>query len=286
MPLWRTASRSILWFCLLASGAAAQAQPRPLRTDVPDLVPPGNIRLEFGLEFLQKQRYPLSGLEGDLTRLGVASVHLGLGEFAEFQISGVVQDFLSISRRTPAAIPPDFAGNATSDVGDLVLATKLRIAPEKDNRPALAFKFGVELPNASNESGLGTDETNFYAGLLLGKHLGRAQLVANLGLAILGSAVTPNSQADLLTYGIAAVIPLNRSVSLVSEVHGRQGPERLGNESRAQARFGAQIRSGGLMWDLAAVAGLKRFDADTGIVFGVTYEFQAFGRQRQPVRVK
>ncbi len=115
---------------LLGSGIPSLAQQRPLKTDDADIVPTGRVRLEFGVEFLQGQRFSLSGLEGDLTRLGVADVHVGVGEYAEFQISGVVQDFLSVSRRTPAAIEPNFAGDATSDVGDLVLATKLKLMPD------------------------------------------------------------------------------------------------------------------------------------------------------------
>ncbi len=271
---------------LLGLPVFSLAQQRPLKTDDADIVPTGRMRLEFGVEFLQRQRFSLSGLEGDLTRLGVAGVHIGVGEYAEFQISGVVQDFLSVSRRTPAAVEPNFAGDATSDVGDLVLATKLRLMPEKESRPGVAFKFAVQLPNASNESGLGTDETNFFASLLLAKRLGRAQFLGNLGLAILGSPVVPNSQADLLTYGFAMLIPVHRKVHLVGEVHGRQGPERLGNESQSQVRLGAQVQAGGLRWDVAGIAGLKRFDPDAGLAVGITYEFQAFARKRSPRTIK
>src|SRR5688572_2180446 len=46
-------------------------QQRPLRTADLELVPFGSVRVDFGLEFLQKQKYSLSGLEGDLSRLGI-----------------------------------------------------------------------------------------------------------------------------------------------------------------------------------------------------------------------
>ncbi len=271
---------------LLGPASLCLAQERPLKTDDAGLVPLGRVRAEFGIEFLQGQRYSLSGLEGDLTRLGVTSLHIGVGELAEFQISGVIQDFLSVSRRTPTVTPSNFAGNATSDVGDFALATKLRLMTEKERRPALAFKFAVQLPNASNESGLGTDETNFYASLLLDKRLGHSRILFNIGLAILGSPVTPNSQSDLMTYGLAMMVPIHKRVELVGEIHGRQGTERLGNENQSQVRLGARILAGGLRWDLAAIAGLRRFDADSGLAVGVTYEFQAFRRQRPVKTVK
>ena len=160
----------------------------------------GRVRAEVGVEFLQDQRYSLSGLQGDLIRLGVAAIHVGVGEFAEFQMSGVIQDFLSISSRTEPVVPPEVSGDSTSDFGNLVLGTKLKLAGEKGKRPAMAFKFAVELPNANQGSGLGTDETAFYSSLLFKKHFGSTQILADIGLAILGSPVTagqPDGFTDL-----------------------------------------------------------------------------------------
>jgi len=263
-------------------------QQRPLKTDDAELVSIGRVRMECGIEFLQGQRYPLSGLEGDLTRLGVSSIHVGMGEYAEFQISGIVQDFLSISNRTEKpVIPSDVTGSSTNDFGNLVLASKLKLAPEIGSRPAMAFKFAVELPNAKPDSGLGASETEFYAGLLFSKHLGSAELHGNLGFAILGSAVMAGRQADPLTYGVAAVIPLHRRVNLVGEITGRQGPGgRVGNENQSQLRAGMQIHNGGVRWDLAGIVGLKPFDPDSGLAIGITYEFQAFHRNRTPTTIK
>ena len=73
---------------------------------------------------------------------------------------------------------------------------------------------------------------------------------------------------------------------LVGEIHGRQGPERLGNESQSQVRLGARVHAGGLRWDIAGIAGLKRFDPNAGLVVGITYEFQAFARKRSPRTIK
>lgn len=271
---------------LLIAQSQLFAQQRPLRTDDAELVKPGGVRLDFGFEFLQGQQFPLSGLEGDLTRVGVTSVHVGVGEYAEFQLSGVIQDFLSVTERTQPIIPPDFSGNSTSDFGDLVLAAKLRLAPEKGARPAFAFKFAVQLPNASNESGLGTDTTGFYGTLLASKHFGKLQLLGNVGIAILDSPVQPNSQADLVTYGLAAIVPIKPKVNLVGEVSGRGGDQEPGNESRAQARLGVQFWAAGLRWDIAGIAGLEEFDAHSGLTIGLTYEFQAFGKKRAPTTVK
>jgi hypothetical protein len=271
----------------LAFPYAAIGQQRPLRTDDAEILQTGRIRLELGVEFLQGQRYSLSGLEGNLNRLGVAGIHIGVGEFAEFQISGVVQDYLSISERTEPVIPPAFTGDSTSDFGDLVLGTKLKLAGEKGRRPAMAFKFAVQLPNASLDSGLGTNQTEFFASLLFKKRFGGSQILADVGFAILGSPVHAGSQTDPLTYGVAAVVPLRHRLNVVAEVNGRQGPSgRTGNENKSQARTGIQFWTGRLRWDVGGVAGLTRYDPKSGIVAGITYEFQGFKRPAAPVKIK
>lgn len=262
-------------------------QQRPLKTDDAEILKTGRILVESGVEFLQGQRYSLSGLRGDLTRLGVSSVHVGVGEYAEFQISGVIQDFLSVSSRTEPVIPPQFSGDATNDFGDLVLGTKLKLAGEKGHRPAMAFKFAVELPNAKHDSGLGTNQTEFYSSLLFKKHFGRIQILTDVGFAILGSPVLQGRQTDPLTYGVAAIVPVHRKINLLAEVSGRQGPaKRVGNENRSQVRAGIQLWTGKIRWDLSGVAGLMRYDPKSGIVVGVSYEFQAFERKDSPIKIE
>jgi len=247
----------------------------------------GRVHAEFGIEFLQGQRYSLSGLEGDLTRLGVSRIHVGVGEYAEFQISGVIQDVLSVSRRTPAVLTPSFAGDSTNDFGDLILGAKLKLVGENGRRPAIAFKFAVELPNAKHDSGLGMDETEFYSSLLFSKLLGRTRVMADIGFAILGNPIFNGRQTDPLTYGVAAIVPVTARINLVGEVNGRQGPpRRLGNENLSQIRAGMQVWTGGIRWDVGAVAGLREFDPDSGLTVGVTYEFQAFERKGSPNTLK
>jgi hypothetical protein len=280
--------RLLVMSAMMTFSLCAAAQQRPLRTDDAELLGTGRVRAELGAEFLQGQKYTLSGLEGDLTRLGVASVQVGVGEYGEFRISGIARDMLSVSgKAAQPAYPPKFSGNSTSDFGDLVLATKLKLAGEAKYRPVMAFKFGVELPNAKHDSGLGTDETEFYASLLFKKHIGRCQILGDLGFAILGNPVLEDRQTDPLTYGVAAVIPVLRGVNLAMEVNGRQGPpNRLGNENLSQARVGLQFWTGRIRWDLGGVAGLTKYDPKSGVVVGATYEFQAFKRKEPAVKIQ
>src|SRR6266480_6591169 len=86
--------------CFFALAQSAQAQQRPLLTEDVDIIPPGSMRIEAGIDFLQGARFPVSGLTGDLTRVGVIGVNIGFAPNVEFQIEGVVQNFLSINSRS------------------------------------------------------------------------------------------------------------------------------------------------------------------------------------------
>src|ERR671918_651369 len=101
--------------CLMALASVATAQQRPLLTEDVDIIPPGSVRIETGLDFLQGAKFPASGLTGDLTRVGVIGINIGFSPNVEFQIEGVAQNFLSINSVTPnPAIPPDLAPGANS----------------------------------------------------------------------------------------------------------------------------------------------------------------------------
>src|SRR6266849_962687 len=90
---------------LTVLAAVAAAQQRPLVTEDVDIIKPGVIRIETGFEFLQNQRFPLSGLRGDVTRLADTRLSFGLASNVEFQIEWTFQNLLSIKNRGPSAIP-------------------------------------------------------------------------------------------------------------------------------------------------------------------------------------
>ena len=78
---------------LLPSVAAAQQ--RPLVTEDPEVVGPGQVLLELGFDQLWEQRYPASGLQGTLLRAPTFGVSIGLG-IAEIQIDGAAFQRLQI----------------------------------------------------------------------------------------------------------------------------------------------------------------------------------------------
>src|SRR4026208_888168 len=100
---------------VLLFGPVATAQQRPLITEDVDIIPPGSIRIEAGIDFMQGAKYTVSGIRGDLTRVGVIGISFGMGPNVEFQIEGVAQNYVSINSRGPAAIPVAPAPGPTSN---------------------------------------------------------------------------------------------------------------------------------------------------------------------------
>jgi hypothetical protein len=63
---------------VLSSALTTMAQQRPLITDDIDITPAGAIEITAGVDFLQNVKRPLSGLKGDLTRVGDIRIRNGL----------------------------------------------------------------------------------------------------------------------------------------------------------------------------------------------------------------
>ena len=269
---------------LLCFVTVAQAQQRPLLTEDVDIIPPGTIRIEAGIDFMQGATYTVSGLKGDLTRVGVVGVNFGMGPNVEFQIEGVAQNYLSINSRGVSAIPLSLApaANSTNDTGDFTLWAKFKLRNETRRGPSLGFRFGVGLPNSNQARGIGINQTNAYGSILVGKKFGpdgRFNTFGNLGIAILTAPTQLFSQNDVLTYGAAGIFRVNKQFSIAGEVNGRantrpgNGP--LGTESQAEARLGMQIRASGLRFDFAGIKGLTSFSPNSGFTVGVTYDTPA-----------
>ncbi|HJR06199.1 MAG TPA: hypothetical protein VJ842_02795 [Pyrinomonadaceae bacterium] len=260
---------------------SASAQQRPLITEDVDIIPPGSARIEAGIEFMQDAKFPLSGLRGDLTRVGVVGINIGLSPNVEFQIDGVLQNFLSINSATPnPAIARNFSRpDSTNDTGDFRLSTKIKLRNETRRAPSLGFRFGVELPNSNETRGIGSNQTNAYGTILFGKKFGRearVNLFGNLGLGIFTAPTQAFTQNDMLLYGFAGIVRVNKQINVAGEINGRantrNGRAPLGTEPLSEARLGLQVKASGLRFDFAGIAGLTDFSPRSGVTFGITYD--------------
>jgi hypothetical protein len=240
-------------------------QQRPLLTEDPRLIPNGAFVMESGFGYARKAQYPLSGLKGDEFSALVNGLNFSLGPRAEFQINSVIQRFLKVG------------GEWRNDWGDASISTKIRLVPETPVLPIISFRPSVVLPNSDDGRGIGTNSMNFFGNLLIGKSVGRGFVFGNVGLGILTDTVHIREQQDVLTYGLAGVLPMSTRISLLTEWNGWKNPRgnpSPGSESRGQVRLGMQVRTGTVRWDVAGTAGVTHLDPRGGVVFGLTKEFQ------------
>lgn len=262
--------------------APVAAQQRPLVTEDPEPIGAGRVLIESGFELARGAEYPASGLEGKLFRAPMMGVSVGISSIAELQMDMSLFDRLSITRRNtaPLASLVTATGGQTSDVGDLIVGTKIRMIAEGVGHPALSVRFATKLPNASNESGLGLDTTDFYASLLVAKTVQSIRVVANGGFAILPDPVVGHRQNDVITYGLSLARAITNQSEIVSEVNGRistrNGGPFPGTETRGLAAIGGRYTSGAIRFDGKVFIGLKDVDPRIGFGAGLTYVFNAF----------
>ena len=278
----RFAPACFLFFAIVLLAPSASAQQRPLLTEDPEPIGAGRLLIEGGLQFDSNQTYPVSGLEGNLLRLPTVGVSVGISSIAEFQIDGGFYDRLNIDGRNPnapLASEVTSTGTRTSDVSDFVVATKIRFLSEAAGRPALGIRFATKLPNASNESGLGLDTTDFHIALLGAKTVQSVRIVGNLGVGILSDPTEGNRQNDVLDYGLSFARALTQAAELVGEVSGRLSTRDEafpGTESRGPLKFGGRYTRGAVRFDAGLFFGLTSIDPTFGFTAGFTYVMNAF----------
>ena len=73
---------------LAATAIFTAAQQRPLITDDVDITPQGAVNISAGVDFLQKAKFPLSGLNGDETRLADIRIKRPSLEDAFIELTG------------------------------------------------------------------------------------------------------------------------------------------------------------------------------------------------------
>lgn len=265
----------------LAMPALAAAQQRPLVTEDPEVVGQGQVLLELGVDQLWEQKYPASGLEGNLFRLPTFSVSIGLG-IAELQVDGAAFQRLQIKDRFDAPMSDvlDVDGDQTTSLDDIVIGTKIRLMSEAPGRLALGVRFATKLPNASNENGLGLDTTDFYASVLVAKTIQSMRVVGNAGIGILGDVMRGDAQNDVLTYGLSFARALTVGSEVVAEINGRLHTSDVdpapGTQSSSIARGGLRFTKGPVRIDGALILGLLDDDPKFGVTAGLTWVFNAF----------
>ncbi len=275
MPAFSSLQRvSIAVCCSVSIPILLLSQQYPVSTETPQILPAGGVHAEVGFGRYEDQTYPLSGLEGTLTKLGMLRFGFSYDNNVELQFDGTLLDLLDIKSRHAAFNSAIATTNSvTGDIGDFTLWTKFRLISEYHFFSTVSIRFGVQLPNASNESGLGVDEFDFYSSFLLEKHYGGIRWVVNAGLGILGNPAVLSDQHDTFIFAFGSYVPLGDKSSIVLETAGRTGHQGIGVYRLTNADAGVQTAIAGLSWKLLGVMSFSRSDNSRGAEIVVGYDF-------------
>lgn len=251
------------------------AQQRPLPVESATLLEYGNARIECGGAHFREQPFPLSGLTGNLTKIGTIRFGIALSEHVELQTDGTLLDMLSVTDRVQAFNSVrTTTRNPTTDVGDFSFWTKFGLFGEYASGIGVSIRFGVQLPNASNESGLGIDEMNFFSSLLLQKHFG-GTWTANIGLGVLSDPTQLGQQHDVLIYAVEYSLPMNSSTFLLLQSAGRTGHDGVGMRRLANGKAGIETSFGDIAIKALGVLNFSPADNAKGLELSFSYLFHA-----------
>ena len=177
-------------------------------TEDPEVIGAGLVLLEGGFDYSRDILFPASGLQGNLLRAADARRQhrhqldrRAPDRRRSLQPADDHPHAASGRRRWPASSTSP--ATPRTSIEDIVIATKIRLLGETPSRPAFGVRFATKLPNASNESGLGLDTTDFHVQALIGKTVRSVRIVGNVGLGILGDPTRGDNQNDVLLYGVS-----------------------------------------------------------------------------------
>ncbi|MBI2429966.1 MAG: hypothetical protein HYV29_14450 [Ignavibacteriales bacterium] len=257
------------------------AQQRPIAVESATLLESGDGQIEFGTAHFRDQPFPLSGLTGNLTKIGTLRFTIALSEYVELQTDGTLLDVLSVTDRVAAFNSVrTTTRNPTADVGDFSIWTKFGILSEYSSGIGASIRFGVQLPNASNESGLGIDEMNFFSSLLLQKHIA-GRWTFNIGLGVLSDPTQLGQQHDVMVYALEYFIPIHALTSLLLQTAGRTGHDGIGVRRLANGKIGVEQSFGDINLKVFGVANFSPADNAKGIELSFSYLFNVIEVQNK-----
>ncbi|MEM7245938.1 MAG: hypothetical protein AAF533_11385 [Acidobacteriota bacterium] len=249
-------------------GQSRHGRPFHVLSAVPRAV--GVHEVGLGFEYhVDLEPVPLLGtkVEGEVLKAGVISHLVGTGH-VNILAEGVAYQTFD---------PNEAEFDSDSEIGDSALWAMMGLLPQKGRRPAAGFFFGVKVPNASDESGLGTDETDVHMGIAISHESESHDVRVNLGVSILGDPKAERAQEDLFRFGVAG--RHGRRHAFTWQVHGLAfAPEDERNLEQTFAQVGYQLRRDRFRVDASAIFGVIDSDS-TGVGLGATWLFGPKGER-------
>ncbi len=250
--------RAWLFALLLIPLIASQAQNLILQTEDALTLGKGKLQAGVGFEYLAKNRPPAPDLPRSLLRLFVVAMHYGVADNVNFDLDwrgGLLATFEN--------------GQHGSDWGDLIVSTRINLFHGQSSPTAVGLLTAVKLPSTSYlPHRLGSDQTDFYARLLLANSSPGIQTRMNVGLSILGDPKAAGSQDDVYSFYGAVLFPVGEATRLFTEMIGLTGYR--DDDAKLVSRLGVAANTGLLEWNLFGSVRLAGNNRDFATAFDLS----------------
>jgi len=236
----------------------------------------GDLLLGAGFGYQVDRRFPLSGLRGNLVRLGTLSVAYAVADGVLLEVRGDAWRVLHVRQRGPSHVPldPGVSDGTTADVDDFRLATVARLLGG-ERGPSAGIDVAVKLPNSKQARGIGLNTTDFE-GSVFGSWGGeRLRVTGELGVGILTAPLRTFIQDDVLLYGMELLWDPDGPGPLPRVALGLRGRANtrnvvpVGLEDEGGVSAGLDWRRGGWLLDGSVLVGYAQDSPDLGLRVGV-----------------
>lgn len=247
---------------------------RPLKTQSSKTLSAGELELDVAVDYRDDINFPFDfevlGMP-DRKEFSVPRIefNVGVAENLELQF---MYEYLSIDEsgilRSVDGIPSEL--KSQSGGGDARFFTKWRFLDQEGWRPDLALRMGAKLPNANNAKRLGTDKTDLFLDLIIGRHYDKFSTALNIGVGILDNPrLIGPPQDDVLTYGVAIIYKATEKFDIAGEVNGVDSDDSLNEKSSIMGALRYHWKS--VRFYVGVSAGLVKRSEDVGVVVGMTW---------------
>lgn len=225
-----------------------------LKTASDQFLAPGEFNIGVKNTYLRNaMAYDFSTQADTLVAGPTLEFQLGLSEKAEFETQWDMIRFMKTE------------DSSTHDISDVSFFTNLNFIPE-NIFPSFGIRLGTKLPNASDETHVGTDLTDAFIWAVSGKQFGAFHTFSNLGVEIIGNP--KGGQDDALSYGLGSVVPLSQNLKWAMEISGRYfQPDHPINQSSLRMGFDLTLKT------------LNAWQVDFGVSTGLISQSESWGAQ-------
>ncbi|HDD43640.1 MAG TPA: hypothetical protein ENG63_02090 [Candidatus Desulfofervidus auxilii] len=223
----------------------------------------GKWELRLGVKYLHDRWFPFERKDTDRRELQLPQIDLNIGIVHNVEIHLSYFYLYQDSKNT----------GSEWGSGDLNVGIKINLLREDIYIPAFSLDISTKLPNADYEKRLGTDETDFFAKILLTKKWSECKIFFNIGIGILGNPKMYNAQDDIMVYGFGINYKMRPSLKVLGEISGWAFSHKHNNYT-VLTLGGQYLLNSSWRIDAGLHFGLTEESEDWGISTGISYLWQ------------